>query len=420
VDVTYRGKAECPPRVLEYRNQIKILAVIAKYFVYVYFLLCLCGIVFCYLNYRESKDFSKLMTGLYVNLFLNVIIYLEYFFLLRPLALTKIQVFEDRLFIKRGSKEIIVPFEDIVEIKSSVNKWLGGWFKLILKDKKAHRFTVVLNRSDYILDAVIKFNSKLLEEKKYIDLRTKLILIDHNFSRMNDILWRRFPIISFSHLVVLPLAFFTMLYLKQNNQFIIYNPFDYFMYLCGWTLIYMGVLLTIFPTIMNTIIEKQTMKKMALDTEDKMRDIQYESKIYKRLFPAYLALLIAFFAGVYKYDLNTLNSLSVSRNHKDLNIKAGEELWFDSRYNCTDCHYKLSTNDLVFTSVGLGKIVALPDQQVTININKKDNLGRSIASVEEKLVPQKSMAIKTSRGETIIVENKDIRGKVFREIPHLK
>jgi len=360
------------------------------------------------------------MTGLYVNLFLNVIIYLEYFFLLRPLALTKIQVFEDRLFIKRGSKEIIVPFEDIVEIKSSVNKWLGGWFKLILKDKKAHRFTVVLNRSDYILDAVIKFNSKLLEEKKYIDLRTKLILIDHNFSRMNDILWRRFPIISFSHLVVLPLAFFTMLYLKQNNQFIIYNPFDYFMYLCGWTLIYMGVLLTIFPTIMNTIIEKQTMKKMALDTEDKMRDIQYESKIYKRLFPAYLALLIAFFAGVYKYDLNTLNSLSVSRNHKDLNIKAGEELWFDSRYNCTDCHYKLSTNDLVFTSVGLGKIVALPDQQVTININKKDNLGRSIASVEEKLVPQKSMAIKTSRGETIIVENKDIRGKVFREIPHLK
>ena len=69
------------------------------------------------------------------------------------------------------------------------------------------------------------------------------------------------------------------------------------------------------------------------------------------------------------------------------------------------------------TYAGIGKIVALPDEVVAVNVNKKDKSkeGRSIASVEEKQVPQKSIAVKAVNGKTIIIENKKIRGKVFEK-----
>ena len=48
-----------------------------------------------------------------------------------------------------------------------------------------------------------------------------------------------------------------------------------------WTLIYMGVLWTIFPLIINKIIDKHTMHRMEEDIDDKGRDTEYESRIYK-------------------------------------------------------------------------------------------------------------------------------------------
>ena len=70
------------------------------------------------------------------------------------MAISKIQVYPDKLLIKRGKKEIIILFDDIVELKTTVNKIFGSWFKIVLKNKKKYRFTMVLERSDYVLDAL--------------------------------------------------------------------------------------------------------------------------------------------------------------------------------------------------------------------------------------------------------------------------
>ena len=83
-------------------------------------------------------------------------------------------------------------------------------------------------------------------------------------------------------------------------------------------------------------------------------------------------LLIAFFGGIYQTNLNTLGTTSLAKGLKELNINPGERLWYDSRYNCTDCDHRLRQDDLVMTYAGIGKIVALPDEVVAINVNKKD------------------------------------------------
>jgi hypothetical protein len=422
MDVTSRGKTNTPPRILEYRKQVKIGSAFIKYLSYFLLLIFLRTLAAYFFMEQDSKATGGMLEGVIATGVAWFIIYLEYLLLFRPLAISKIQVYEDRIFLRRGKKEITIPFDDVVEIKSAVNKNVGGSFKLILKNKKKYRFSIVLERVDYILDAVVKYNPKLMGEDKYLKLRKHLVLSDHRLGRFYDMFSKKYRLMTFAHCVFLPMVFFAMLYVKQSDQFIIHSPFLYFMKIGGWSLIYMVVLGQIFTLIMSIINDKHTMHRMEENIDNKGRDTEYESKIYKKLFPAYLMLLLAFFGGIYQTNLNTLGTTSLAKGAKDLNIKAGERLWYDSRYNCTDCNHKLRPNDLVMTSAGIGKIVALPNNTVAVNVNKKDKdkKGRSIASVEEKQVPQKSIAIKTANGKTILIQNKHIKGKVFKEIPHFK
>lgn len=420
MDVTSRGKTNAPPRILEYRKKIKIAAACIKYFSYFLLLIFLKNLVAYYFMEQDSMAAFVMFSGVITSGVTWFIIYLQYLLQFKPLAISKIQVYEDRIFIRKEKKEITIPFDDIVELKSAVNKNNGGWFKLILKNKKKYRFTIVLERVDYILDAIVKYKPKLMEEDKYLKLRKQLILADHGVARLYDMFGEKYRLMTFAHGVLFPVVFFAMLYVKQSGQFIIHSPLLYFEKIGTWSFVYMGFLCLIFLRIISKIIDKQTMDRMEEDIHSKRRDTEYESKTYKKLFPAYLVLLFTFFGGIYQTNLNTLGTTSLAKGSKDLYIKPGERLWYDSRYNCTDCNHKLGPDDLVMTSAGIGKIVALPDDTVAVNVNKKDKdkKGRSIASVEEKQVPQKTIAIKTANGKTILIQNKHIKGKIFKEIPH--
>ncbi|MBF0207235.1 MAG: hypothetical protein HQK53_10140 [Oligoflexia bacterium] len=56
-----------------------------------------------------------------------------------------------------------------------------------MKNNKTYRFTVALERVDYVLEGIIKFNPKLLHEDQYNNLRKKLILLDHSWAKIYDI-----------------------------------------------------------------------------------------------------------------------------------------------------------------------------------------------------------------------------------------
>ena len=128
-----------------------------------------------------------------------------------------------------------------------------------------------------------------MEQEKYLKLRKHLILSDHGLGRLYDMFRKKYRLITFAHGVLLPIVFFAMLYVKQSGQFIIHSPFLYFMKIGMWTLIYMGVLWTIFPLIINKIIDKHTMHRMEEDIDDKEEILSMNQeyiKSFSRLFDA--------------------------------------------------------------------------------------------------------------------------------------
>ncbi|MBF0299084.1 MAG: hypothetical protein HQK51_10215 [Oligoflexia bacterium] len=196
MDITNRGKVGHPPRILEYRRQVKISAAILKYVSYFFLLIFLVIIILACILIVIAKTKNIILIIILASCFgiVGLFLYLEYFFLLKPMAISKIQAFSEKIVIRQGKKETIIPFDDIVEIKSSVNKHVGGWFTLILKNKKKYRFTITLERIDYLLDAIIKYRTDLMNNDKYLELRKQLILSDHGLARISDLFNKKYRI----------------------------------------------------------------------------------------------------------------------------------------------------------------------------------------------------------------------------------
>ncbi len=410
MDISSRGTSNYLPRILRYRKQVRIGISLVKYLSYLSILIFFLSIF----GYFFLKDHNHQIISILISSGLSfVILYLQYFFLLRPFAIFKMQVFPDKIFIQQGKKEIHIPFEEVIEIKSAVNKNFGGWFTLILKDKKNYRFTIALERADYILDAIIKYSPDLMEKIDYQILRKKLILSDHGLSRFYDMFREKYRLITFTHEIILPIIFITLLYLKQKNEFIIHIPTLYFLRIIIWTVIYSGIMWLIFSYLINRILDKNMTKRLEEDSSNKKRDTEFEFKTYKKIFPAYLFLLFIFYIGVYSTDANILGFTSLNNDSEVFGIRPKQRLFYDGKYNCTDCKFKVAINDLIYTYEGIGKIVALPNQKINIDI--QDSEGRFLSSQQEKIVADKNVAIQTVDDKIIMIDEKIIRGKIFKK-----
>ena len=404
-------------RILEYRNQVKIVAGFFKYLSAALFICSVVLVVTSFFSIEKNKDLL-FGGGISIGIFW-LIFYLEYHFLLKPLASSKILVFEDKMIISRGTKKIEIKYSDIVEIKSIVNKNLGGWFTLILKNKKQHRFTIVLERVEYILEAVIAFNPKLMPDLQYQKLRTQLIISDHGLARMYEMFSKKKRLGTFLNLLGIPVVFSTALYFKQSQDFIIQSPADYFFDLSVGFLIFFGIMWGVFSMVMNHVVDKKMMLKLQASKEKK-RDIVYEERVFKQFIPAYFFTTAITLLAVFVTDINTLGTASIARDAAYLEIKESETLWYDQRYNCMNCKYAIKKNDVVILESNfIGKVIGYPGDYVSIN--NKDRNGRFIASTQEQKVPKDQIAFLTSGGKVLkLVNENEIRGKIFKYVPHLE
>ena len=422
MDITSRGKKEYLPRILKYRKQIKIADFVIKYYSFFSLLISFISLtLFLFLpNTDEAKHMSYLWTA--IDSWLAwLILHLAHLFFFKPLVLSKIQVYKDKIFISQGKKEITIPFNEVKKIKSIVIYNCGGWFTIILKNKKKYRFTGVLERSDYILDALIQFNPKLMEKEKYEKLREQLILGDHGLARLYELFKRKYRLITLSTLFLLPISFLVLLFYKQSNEFIIHSPLSYFLkfgILLTSVLIILWWILSLIP---EKIIDNYSAKQLK-NKNNKKRDTSFEYEVHRKFFYAYMCIPLIMFFGVYKTNINTLGTAKLQKSTDSgyLNIKPGKLLWYDSRFNCISCNYPLNKGDIVVVrgnarNLLVGKIVGLPNEIVAIN--KKNKKGRFIASTKKVKVSSKSIALQTSGGKVVKrVELKKIKGKILKNI----
>lgn len=183
VTPTFSGRGHLN-RVLTYRPQVKL-----AYFLG-FFGAALMGTSSLALMARSlwadgAAAFAREETlWLTLNLVLSVLV----FFLaergLKPRAFSRIQVSPGRVTIESESGRTEIPYDEIERISFFHFPYTAGWFRLHLKDGTRHRFTVALERSDYILDSVLAHRPELADREQLLEYRRAAVLSDHSLARI--------------------------------------------------------------------------------------------------------------------------------------------------------------------------------------------------------------------------------------------
>jgi len=268
-------------RILKYRPHLRWLY---------YMLLIFSAALLAYFIYHFIDAYQKDQLPLnpatwFLGCVVPVILFIEGRFLVKPVAFSVIQVMPDRVLIEQGGKKTEILFKDIEKVKVSYVRSTAGVFSLILADNKIHRFTVALERSEYILEAVTSYNPSLLATRHMAAYRREAIAADHGWARVHERFknWK-------GHLLrnlLLPAA--------VAGLVSYFAPY-------AWNLnpISLSILVFFFNFILGTFIlvlcdlfmAHRTKKILRKNPQAVIRDMIYEKKFYFRASIIHIALFI--------------------------------------------------------------------------------------------------------------------------------
>lgn len=425
MDIKTRGIRNHEPRALKYWPQVKF-ACYALRGLWIFSLIVSLSSLYDFFDNKSHTDndiFDLVMffslTAFYIFWDLKV---------LSPMSKSIFQAFEDKLLITIGKKKIIFPYKDIKKVETKIIGSYAGYFKIKLKDGRTKKITVVLDRSEYILEAIYKARPELINEEKYIKLRKNLVIASHRLSKFYNQLTPSHFMFNFLILASAPI-FSIVLYFYQSKQFVIYEPLiQYIISVSMMIFILAGIIYFAINYVPNYLAMKNMSDQLDRNPNNKKRNIKKEKLLLNISNVSNIVALAVVFTLFFKFDLNTIGSTQIRVTDNTLNLIKGEKYWQDTRYRCTDCNYSLKKDDLVAlkNDLDFGKVVGLPGDQVKRNVMlKKDKQqGRYIASVTENkdlVVPEGSVAIQLSENKGIaVISAKGLVGKMTKEINHFK
>jgi hypothetical protein len=115
-----------------------------------------------------------------------LILYVEAQYFVRPLAFVKVKVHQTGLTLEGPDGTIEIPFQDVRSVSFSHLPYVGGWFKLAMKNGTKFRFTVVLERSEYILEMLAAARPDIVNSKDMMNYRRTAVLAEHSWARASD------------------------------------------------------------------------------------------------------------------------------------------------------------------------------------------------------------------------------------------
>jgi hypothetical protein len=158
------------------------------------------------------------------------------------------------------------------------------------------------------------------------------------------------------------------------------------------------------------VFDKQVVEN--LKDEIKIRDVSKEDFILQRSKFFQFITCATLMAFMIKMDLNLFSITKLKASIEQFNLRAGQTLVVDTRYNCVQCAHSIVEGDLILFGKGsVAQILALPGE--VIAQTQANSLGRSIASDTITTVPQGHVALKTGKGqEMVIIKISDLIGKL--------
>lgn len=170
--------------------------------------------------------------------------------ILRPIADTLVTIDQDKISVKSLGVESIIPYSEIDRVKFSYIPYSGGWMKVVTKSGKAFSFTAALERSEYILDAIVNFNPKLVDIDECAAYRRTAIYYDHSWARMVAHLnnHRRFFVKYGLSALIFPVAFFSLRHSIYHDDL----PSEYMMI---WGILFEFVFALVLGTVIWVVAE---------------------------------------------------------------------------------------------------------------------------------------------------------------------
>ncbi|UYL09092.1 hypothetical protein B9G69_000690 [Bdellovibrio sp. SKB1291214] len=198
--------------------------------------------------------------------------------ILRTKAHSSVTVFSDRVEIESLGQKTVFPFEDIKEIKFNYAPYLSGLFQII-SDKGRYKFPISLERSEYVLEAIIAYNPKLASKEEIEKYRKTAVLTDHGWAYFHD----KFPSITkilLKFIVTPVIAAVPLAIISGYHE----SDFDYV------KLIVMSVFFGVIQVLMSGLAMKlesiilisKAAPELTKNPNNLKRNTEFENKVYRR------------------------------------------------------------------------------------------------------------------------------------------
>ena len=415
----YKEKLSLPHfiRELKYRSQV-VWACRLVFFFDIIIAVCLCGVIF--LTWNKLKFGPEGFVGIkYVVLYSLIVFYLiashlirRFFF--KPLATSIVDVFKDKVRVKNNRKEYEVLFSDIKQVKFKVT-FIGGWISLITHSGKKFRFTSVLERPEYLVQALYDYNKDFINENKFKHYIETLVSFDHFQARIYSFFKKEKKYIGSIIFFIPPVLGVLACYLVQKSKFFIYDKLSYFFETTSFVILIVTVVVFFFCTLTEIFIRIRVNKLRAQNLmpdgpsdrrivkktqEDKRRYVSVENKIYRITAPFYAVCMVLALVFTCYLDLNLMNSTKASQDFSEINLSKGQKYWWYSypRFNSSlQVDFKVG-DYIVLLNDKVVKVVGVEDEYLFVKIKTR------IGNLKKEI-------------ESLVIKKKFIKGRVLTSCP---
>lgn len=235
------------------------------------------------LNKGFLNEFNKVYFLIVINIaFITISLFLLiYYFYLRKLKIKKVILDDDYISYDKGNQSIKIKYEDIKLVDCSHFKYSRGWLKIKSKDNKVIKLTVNIEN----IAVFIKEFKEKLDEKKLSEVYNSKRMYDfYKTASYSDDSWERI----YELLKFVPPATAVGVVVAFIFSFLV-NEIDIKLIII--------VLLLSFPVLILLLTETILVIKHTLEMNNeeyiiRMRDYQYEHRVFDAVFVILLILLL--------------------------------------------------------------------------------------------------------------------------------
>lgn len=230
-------------------------------------------------SYGMSGNTLAVTISIWAGIALPLGLFLLAFIFGRPIADTMVTIETDHLVVKRLNKEDKLNYSNIQTVKFSFIPYSGGWMRIITKDGKSFSFTAALERSEYILDAILAYDPKIVDLDACASYRRTAIYYDHSWARMiaNFSNRNRFIVKYGLSILMFPVAFFlTRQFVYQESPPNLYQMIWAFLFEAGFAFLLGAVIWAIAEI---AILAPHSRRQLIKNPERVLRPVEFERTV---------------------------------------------------------------------------------------------------------------------------------------------